>query len=161
MIVGLEGEREAVQVWVSDVDADEAWMQGMRASCENVSRQHRSQCWQHLLKEERPLPLRQHYHACAFPQKINSHWNSHGTLFTAQDSTDIVLSLTWQEHERNLLFCKSSTFKSLFWVMTSQYSPMLVAPFTGLLPQVDIKIFCVHSKHKLINKRETPLKHTN
>lgn len=40
----LEGEREAVQVWVSDADADEARMQGMRASCENVSRQHRSQC---------------------------------------------------------------------------------------------------------------------
>lgn len=160
MIVGLEGEREAVQVWVSDVDADEAWMLGMRASCENVSRQHRSQCWQHLLKEERPLPLRQHYHVCAFPQKINSHWNSHGTLFTAQDCTDIcfVFNLTgaWEK----LTFCKASTFKFLFWVMTS-HSPMLVAPFTGLLPQVHIKIFCVHSKHKLINKRENPLKHTN
>ncbi len=40
----LEGEREAVHVWVSDADADEARMQGMRLSCENVSRQHRSQC---------------------------------------------------------------------------------------------------------------------
>lgn len=40
-------------------------------------------------------------------------------------------------------------------------SPVPVARFTGLSPQVDIKIFSVHSKHKLINKRENPLKHDN